>query len=76
MHIGILVSCIVLHSVYLFYSIYHDAAIVMQKLEDKEGSLKSLVFTQRLAIPKKKAIFALITKTLQSKQLMCLCILV
>ena len=51
----------------LFCSIYHDAAIIMQKLEDKKGSLKSLVFTQRLAVAKKKALFALITKTLQSK---------
>ena len=40
----------------------------MQKLEDKKGSLKSLVFTQRHPIAKKKAVFALIKNTLQSEK--------
>lgn len=49
-------------------SLYHDTARLIDELEAKRGSLKSLAFkTKGLSLPRKKALFVLAEKTIQKR---------
>ena len=52
------------------FSIYHDAGAVLKKLDEHKGSIKSIVFSLPYTLSRKKALYALTTKTLQCKLLM------
>lgn len=48
-------------------SIYHDAGAILKQLEEQKGSIKSIVFSLPYSLSRKKALYALTTKTLQYK---------
>ena len=46
--------------------LYRDAAEILSRMEKKQGSLKSLVFSQTFSVSKKK-VYALVCQTLKCK---------
>ena len=51
----------------LVFSLYYDAARLIDEFEGKKGSLKSLAFKCKgTSLPRKKALFVLLEKTIQS----------
>lgn len=46
--------------------LYKDAAEILSRMEKKQGSLKSLVFSQTFSVSKKK-VYALVCQTLKCK---------
>jgi hypothetical protein len=49
--------------------IYREASNILEMIEDKKGSLKSLVFAMKMTTRRKKAIYAMVANTIRNKDI-------